>query len=281
MRKLHDRPVNLRMKVVESIGETHHWRSNHEIEMQSSAVLNLIEKSLVTSLEDMGECEGMGGSRNDKSYSDPRICDMAGTLLAERWPDRYTFDISQSEKKRDHQRIESQNRWRLANNLPAIPFPPDRQLERLGRGDSTKITVVEWLSDSLKPEPSFALRIDRLKNKRLDPIEVIAILTQFVRKPEPGSSGIRIVINKDSDLTGVQLSFALLGGFAPTQAQSWDVTQSFHGGSELNSNSFGSGSLDNYASPEGWEDLNNALKKLLAGTPETPFKFKVRIAPSK
>jgi hypothetical protein len=67
----------------------------------------------------------MGGSWDDKSFNDPRMCDLAAHMLWKRWPHRYFFDLNADEKERERQRIECLNVWRSRNSarleLPNAP----------------------------------------------------------------------------------------------------------------------------------------------------------------
>ena len=91
----------------------------------SPEVKKAIEKLLVGALGDTEEREGMSGSWNGKSFSDPRICDVAGHVLSLRWKDKYRFDLSAGLRERDVQRFEAINVWRREQGLELIK-PPQR-----------------------------------------------------------------------------------------------------------------------------------------------------------
>ncbi len=71
-----------------------------------------IERLLIGALDDKEERVGMSGSWDDKSFSDPRICDLAGHVLHRRLPDKYAFDLSASEIERDRALFALKNVWR-------------------------------------------------------------------------------------------------------------------------------------------------------------------------
>ena len=125
-RNLRQRPISIRWNIMCDIGETNAWQlgGRHKY---SPATLDAIEECLVSELDDTEELAGFKqwyppgiAGTNSK----PRLCDFAGFYLTERRPDRYMFDCSVGLDTRDRQRVECQNVWRLAHNLPALPLPP-------------------------------------------------------------------------------------------------------------------------------------------------------------
>ena len=76
-----------------------------------------VERLLAQELEDAERYVGMGGSWGDKTFNDPRMCDLAAHILWKRWPQKYFFDLNASEAERESQRMECLNRWRAQNKL--------------------------------------------------------------------------------------------------------------------------------------------------------------------
>ena len=70
---------------------------------------------------------GMFGSWGDKSFTDPRICDVPDHVLSRRSPARYPFDLGAPLKQRERQRMECINTWRAQNHLPALQLPPPKR----------------------------------------------------------------------------------------------------------------------------------------------------------
>lgn len=145
---LRQRSPDVKLKVIEALGETNRWFFDHRLEAFSARTLEAIETSLVTALEDTDERMGMSGWRNGKDFTDPRICDMAACLLAERWPQRYTFDLSASANARDRQRKEAANVWRVAHSLPAVPIPQSNAT-RIAKNEANKVTNIEWSAETV------------------------------------------------------------------------------------------------------------------------------------
>ena len=85
---------------------------------------NAIEKLLVDCLLITNEETRMSGSRNGQSFTNPRLCDMAGFVLTSRWPGKYACRLDGTELERDQNRFAAINRWREDNRFEPIDFPP-------------------------------------------------------------------------------------------------------------------------------------------------------------
>jgi hypothetical protein len=263
--------------VIEALGETNRWSFNDDVQAQTKPTIEAIEKTLVTALEDTEERAGMSGSRNGKSFSDPRICDMAACLLSERWPQRYAFDFSASLKARDRQRRECANVWRVAHGLSAVQIPKSDTV-RVGKDEATKVTHVEWSTEGAKPEPAFESLVSALKGRNLNQEDLVSLFTDFARRPPSGTSGLEFKAIKDEDLTGVQLILKLIPGSPPTEEQGWSANERVTLGRKSLHGSSGGGTLDAYSSKYQWEDFKEAIKQALAGPSDTPFEISVRLA---
>ena len=60
---------------------------------------------------DTEERTGMSGSWGEKSFSDPRVCDMAGHMLWNHDPKQFDFDLSASTRQKDRQLLAIRNAW--------------------------------------------------------------------------------------------------------------------------------------------------------------------------
>lgn len=89
--------------------------------------LAAVEEVLVAALADTEEREGMSASWGSVYFEDPRICDVAGYILGQRYQDRYLFDASATLAKRDEQRLVLQNIWRQAHGKVLLPLPKPRE----------------------------------------------------------------------------------------------------------------------------------------------------------
>ena len=270
--------IDVRMKIVESIGD-----KDFVVDFvadgaptPSPPTLEAREKCLVRALEDTEVREGEDGDVNGKSYSDPRVCDMAAAYLADRWPERYKFDISAPPGARERQRIACLNVWRTAHNQP--PFTSaELNSPKLPRGQATKIVTIEWDKHGAKAQPSFTDRIEKLKDKKLQASDIVRLLADFVRNPEPGSSGLMLTATRNEEMTGARISIRLIPAKAAAATDYWDVEQHCTVGTETVLSSGGSGSSDDYQKPDGWDDLYDAIDKGTSAPPETPFRIRVRI----
>ncbi len=84
------------------------------------AVEKEIERLLVLALEDTEQRMGMSGGWRNRSYHDPRVCDMAAHALWSRWPARYDFDISVPKFARDRQLLQLKNAIRKEQGLTLL-----------------------------------------------------------------------------------------------------------------------------------------------------------------
>ncbi|HUG70965.1 MAG TPA: hypothetical protein VMM76_24665, partial [Pirellulaceae bacterium] len=88
------------------------------------------EKLLISSLTDTAERWEMSGNWSGKSFTDPRVCDIAAHVLSMRQPDKYSFDLEANTRQRDRQRIVMINVWRAEQGLALLPLPEARATER-------------------------------------------------------------------------------------------------------------------------------------------------------
>ena len=271
---LRQRPVNLRYIVTRSIGETNAWMVPNKA---SQATLNAIEEILVNTLDDTEELPGMTGLANMKTVYDPRICDLAGYFLAQRWPNRYVFDLSPSLSVRDRQRVECQNVWRRTHNLPVFALPPP-PTNHVTPDQATVVTAIEWADNSAKPSTYFEKSVEAFRGKPLDAKFFVAFLDDFGAAPELQASGLELEAVKDENLTGVLLKIRLLPGTAPTHSQIWDFSKrvvldgkTIHrsGGGDLGGRDSQAGSSVNFT---------ESVAKALAASPKTPFEIWFHIA---
>jgi hypothetical protein len=135
---LTSRPVDQRLQVITALGRSDSFMSSWSngggpvilagdgVSITNRKAAAAIEELLVKALEDTEERTGLSGSWGEKSYANPRICDMAGHVLSLLWKDRYDFDLSASSRNRNAQRVACLNGWRARHGLPAVPPPPVR-----------------------------------------------------------------------------------------------------------------------------------------------------------
>jgi hypothetical protein len=123
---LRKRPIDVRMSVIDGVGGRQSYsveqrpKKNEKVELAKEALL-------VAALDDAEERSGESGSRGDKHYSNPRVCDIAGFTLNQIYPKKYDFDLGDSLRARDRQLVVMKNVWRGANKLPLLPVPEVRK----------------------------------------------------------------------------------------------------------------------------------------------------------
>ena len=164
------------------------------------------------------------------------------------------------------------NSWRKTHNLALLPLPQN-QSSRVGRNESTKVTAIEWESNSVPPAKDFAATVTRLNGGPLNVKDLVALLTHFAAHPETNAAGLHVQAFKDEDLTGVRLLVRLIPGISPVQNQNWSVNERVVlGHKSLHDRTGGWGGDE-----EAWEDFADAAKQAIAGPPETPFEISARI----
>ena len=267
------RPLEMRLKVVESLGEPQSWGQTKET--PSDATRGAIEAGLVAALEDTSRRMGMSGSYGDKDYSDPRICDIAAHFLWARWPDRYQFDLAGPLASRERQRLECLNVWRTAHGTASLPLP--KQLARLPREQACHITMIDWSLNSAALDTNFAGHVDRLKGKPLKAEELIRLFSNFVEHSAPGCTGLEFSASKDRDLTGVRLTVQLFPGRFPTPINDWEMDERVTLGREDLFNVSGGLSRESVSEREEWEAFTKAAQKAIKGPAETNFEISVRL----
>ena len=271
------RSPEVKLKVIEALGEKERWNFNSTFGPVSAETLAVMEKSLIAALEDTEERMGLSGSRNGKNYSDPRICDIAGLFLAERWPERYKFDISAPLKTRDRQRIECANTWRRTNFLEPFPVTEDKSVHVL-RNEATKVQSIVWSTDSMQPSKAFDSRLSEFKGKLLDSEKLVRFLANFAGHPESGASGLDLKVIKDDDLTGVRIHAKLLPLNSSAEKSGWNCNERVILGRETLQSSSGTGIVEAYSDMKEWDDFKDAVNRALAGEAETPFEISVRLS---
>jgi hypothetical protein len=123
---LRKRPISVRMSVIDGLG----GRQSYAIDQnpkKDKTVEAAKERLLVAALDDIDERAGESGSRNGKSYADPRVADIAGHTLNNLYPEKYVFDLGAPHRTRDRQLVVMKNVWRSANNEPLLPVPDVRK----------------------------------------------------------------------------------------------------------------------------------------------------------
>ncbi len=81
------------------------------------------QRLLVRELLDTAEYEGFSMGSGNMSFSSPRVCELAGFVLAQKWPNHYKFSNSGTRFDLDQQRIRLYNVWCAANGQRLHSLP--------------------------------------------------------------------------------------------------------------------------------------------------------------
>jgi hypothetical protein len=129
-KELHKRPINVALQAIEAI-HSPGWGWEEQQKPLAPNVEQAIDQVLIEELDDYRERTGMSGSWGDKEFSNPRLCDLSGHVLAERWRQPAWFDLSGSSKTRDRQRVELKNVWLKKQGKDPLPLPVSKKIEPL------------------------------------------------------------------------------------------------------------------------------------------------------
>jgi hypothetical protein len=121
-RDLRKQPVDVRFRV---IAEVHSgpWGWKKQKQVLPREVHQAIDTLLVDELDDTTERTGSAGSFGEITFSDPRLCDLSGRVLALRWQQPDWFDHSGTLQTRDRQRRELKEVWRTKRSKEPMPLP--------------------------------------------------------------------------------------------------------------------------------------------------------------
>jgi hypothetical protein len=274
--------VNARMTIIKVVGETGSDFDGLPRAKLSVATLEAMEALLVSALPDVDQKMGETGSIMGKNYTNPRIGDMAGFFLNQRWPERYPFDLSAPLKERDRQRLVCENTWRQLHNLPVL-VPPQPSTNHVAAAEVTKVVAIEWEAGSAKPSDAFAARIEAMRGKLLSATNFTRVLGYYVTQPEPGTEGLTLSARKDNDSSGVVLKICLLPASTANYNPKFSITDNVTIADKVAYGISGSakpGKEDEafYGENGGiWEDFIKAINTAIGSSAETPFVISAKI----
>ena len=120
-----------------------------------------IQELLVLALNDEQRNFNANGTWGTTEYHSPRICDLAGSVLAARYPDQYEFDFGASRIVREQQRIAITNQWRADNQIEWLPLPKPRAARTF---DADKLNTIVGSIRNANTESEVSKLINRLKS---------------------------------------------------------------------------------------------------------------------
>ena len=142
---LEEHPVDVKLSVVSAFGPSGNMSvfatgsggslTPANVKTDDVSWRTAVEDLLVSALDDDERRLGMSATWGEKSFSDPRICDVAGHVLWSRWPKKYIFDIAAAPIIRDRQRLELKNTWRKQHGLPPLELPHPPQIRHVSEDE--------------------------------------------------------------------------------------------------------------------------------------------------
>jgi len=112
-----------------------------------------------------------------------------------------------------------------------------------------------------------------MEGRTPDPNEIAGLLSDYSRSPEPGTSALKITINREGNGTGIIVRVHLQP--KTVEASERNARELVRLGREILHSSSGVGSPEDYSDRSRWSDLVRAAEKALKSPPTTPFVIKV------
>ncbi|MEP6667534.1 MAG: hypothetical protein ABJF10_00190 [Chthoniobacter sp.] len=181
-----------------------------------------IERLLISALDDAERRVGLEGIYNEFSYADPRVCDMAALVLAQRWPQKYQFQWVGTSTDWDVQIARLRNQWRSENGLPPLSPPVPVTIAPAAESDLAPVldafaaagdapgraAVTAKITNAfgLGALPGVRTRLEKSKNESFRPLAInLASLVREVQiDAAAGTSGIDVSL-QGQPLTGQRL----------------------------------------------------------------------------
>ncbi len=199
---LRQRSTDARRRVLRAFGE----RPDKAAPAPSAPTAAAIEDLLAAELDDTGAFTGVAGIR-DGRLDNPRLCDEAAALLAERWPDRYAFDPAAPFPLRERQRIACANVWRKAHGQPLLPVPSERP--PVAPGGELKVAEVVFAGGGIKWPESLPAVLRAAQGRALDAALFREIERAFLDacggKTPPGDRGFFVEVFRENATDGITL----------------------------------------------------------------------------
>jgi hypothetical protein len=282
---LDQRPVDVRLNVVSALGDVGSGFSvfasgvgsgidpgqEHQL---TPEVEQAMEQLLAGRLTDLEEREGMSGTWDGEAFTDPRICDVAAHVLEQRFADRYSFKMGASLAERERQRVTALNVWRKGQGQEPLPVPEPRTGP--GLDDPSKALDVR----QARVEPAGKARalekkLARLEGQPLAAAAVIDLLVWVSGHLPPGTTGIKLVIDRPGDGTGAVIVVRLLTNKAQQEGSpGWHTNTLVSAGGEALLSSSGTSSRDYRLERESWKDVERSLERALGYPPAAEIRFR-------
>jgi hypothetical protein len=254
-------PINVKFTILETATKTAIF--DDELKGAPSPppaeVMAIGEALAASALEDRAVRYGMSGSRNNVSFRNPRVCDMAALALAVKWPERYHFTWPPTRLERDPQIIQIQNVWRSAHGLEALP-PPERPANSLAKEEPNVVALLKWTGGSPLAGTPIA------EGKALTPDTVIEMFVLLHRALPEGVAGFDFVAERAGDRRGFIVTVTWISQPSAPPSNGWSTSTDI----ELDDQSFydssgGYSATDYRTGASGFDEEKRALTKAFAG----------------
>jgi len=173
---------------------------------------NQIRALLLLALEDQHRYFEASGHWGEMAYQSPRMCDIAGHVLASRYADKYEFDFDGSRAKRNQQLIKILNQWRSAEGIDLLPLPKPRAV--VESDSANQITSVEVSGNSAPLNEQWKQRVKSMNQSVLTADEIVKLLIAMADQQPDGVSGIFIECERYKPKEGFHVQIELTTEFS-------------------------------------------------------------------
>ncbi len=224
---LSKQPIDLRLEVNNTFGSIPNYLSPRifsrfdDSRKVNQNVEAAIEKLLIEELNDTETLTIVPGTYS--TFKNTRMYDIAGRILSERWPDKYSYDPSAPLNIRDRQRIECANIWRIAHNKEILPLPSPRPVVP----QPNMVSKAMFTNSSGRPDQVLAEAVESIRGKTMTPESFSSLLHLLKASSEKRVSGYWIEAVRDGDGTGIRIMIDLTSRkpFPENARKYWNETR--------------------------------------------------------
>jgi hypothetical protein len=244
------------------------WGRRVASEQVPAEVEEASDDLLASRLGDRAVAWGMSGTLLGKSVINPRLCDLAGALLAQRWGRTDLFDLEASRRTRDRQLVEVANVWRGRRGQPPLPLPAP-VAHCLPDARAWEVVTAVVAADSADLPPGLLQVFDALPGRVLRADDVLGLFLTALRGLPADAVGAEVSVEREGDGSGAGIELRLLPRRypPPRERPTWGQNGHITVGGRTTWATSGGSAYRHGLTEECWRDLGEALREALASPP--------------
>ena len=238
------------------------------IDSLSATVQTEIETMLVAELEDTVEAD-LPFSRDQIPF-DQRNCDIAATILAKIWPEKYKFDISTSLKNRENLCVECINAWRKGNGMEELSFPAPRP----SADHPNKVNEV--LFGDERPNPEAKLAANAMSGKILASEDFVDLFLKLIKSEPEWIGEVRLQAIRYEDLAGVTIKIEIIRNETPFknyQERKWRNINKVTSNQASLVNDGHAGNFEGFTTTGNYQSFKKGMEEALERSLSAPFSI--------